>query len=222
MTTPQKTKLLIWIAAFAVILACVPSFAAPAVPTVNPGAVNTFIAQTVRAAATQTAGAMPSATLTPSLTPTRNTETPSPTVTATVLFILSTPTPIIVPTFTSVHPILGGSGTSADNYACQITKVSPPNGSVFSPRADFDVVWTVKNIGKKNWDRTDVNYIYLSGSKIHKISGYDLPENVKVGNSVNLGVDMRAPKATGTYQTTWTMQVGSKEFCPMNFTLVVR
>jgi len=220
MTTTRKTKLLIWIIALALVMACIPTLVTPSIPTINPGAVNTFIAQTVNAAATQTAAVLPSLTLTPTITPTRNTATPSPTATSTVIFILSSPTPVIIPTFTNVS--LGGSGTSSDNYACQITKVSPPNGSSFSPRDDFDAVWTVKNIGKKKWDRTSVDYIYSSGAKIHKISGYDLPENVNVGSSVNLGVDMRAPKDTGTYTTTWTMRIGSKTFCPLNLTIVVK
>jgi len=220
MATTRKTKLLIWVTTLALIMACVPSIATPAVPTVDPGAVNTFIAQTVNAAVTQTAAAMPSSTLTPTVTPTHNTETPSPTATATVIFILSSPTPRVIPTFTNVS--LGGSGTSSDNYACQVTRVSPPNGSSFGPRDDFDVFWTVRNIGQRNWDRTDVDYIYSDGAKIHKVSGYDLDENVKVGNSLELGVDMQAPKDSGTYSTTWTMRVGNNTFCPLRFTIVVK
>jgi len=117
---------------------------------------------------------------------------------------------------------LGGSGSSSDNYACQITRVSPPNGSSFDPRDDFDAFWTVKNIGKKNWDRSSVDYIYSSGAKIHKVSGYDLDKSVKVGNSLDLGVDMQAPKASGTYSTTWTMRVGNVTFCPLKLTIIVK
>ena len=219
MTRTGKTKLWIWVTALAFVMACVPSFVTPGVPTVDPGAVNTFIAQTVDAATTRTAAAIPSATLTPTITPTF---TPSPTFTSTVVFILASPTPLVVPTFTNTAFSLGGSGTSSDNYACQVTRVSPPNGSSFSPRDDFDVVWTVKNIGQRNWDRNDIDYIYSSGAKIHKISGYDLPANVRVGNSVDLGVDVQAPKDPGTYSTTWTLRRGSNEFCPLRFTIVVR
>ena len=221
METTHKTKWLVWVTALALVMACVPAIATPAVPTVDAGAVSTFIAQTVNAAATQTAAVLPSSTWTPSPTPTRNTETPAPTATSTVIFIFPTSTPIIIPTFTNV-PSLGGSGTSSDNYACQVTRVSPANGSVFDPRDDFDVFWTVKNIGQKNWDRTDVDYVYSAGDKFHKVSGYDLDENVKVGNSIALGVDMQAPKSPGTYTTTWTMRVGNRTFCPLRFTIVVQ
>jgi hypothetical protein len=192
----------------------------PSVPTIAPGAVNTLIAQTANAALTQTVAVLPSSTVTASVTPTRNTETPSPTATSTIIFVLPSDTPIIVPTLTNAS--LGGSGSSSDNYACRIKQVSPPNGSSFSPREDFYLIWTVQNFGQKNWDRTNIDYIYSSGAKIHKISGYDLPKNLKVGNSIGLGVDARAPKDPGTYQTIWTLRVGSKTFCPLTFTLVVK
>lgn len=220
MATTRKTKLLIWVTALALAMACVPALGTQTVPTVDSGAIGTFIAQTVNAASTQTAAVVPSSTLTPSITPTRNTETPSPTVTSTVNLMPSSPTPIILPTFTSVS--IGGSGTSSDNYACQVTRVTPPNGSSFDPRDDFDAFWTVKNIGKRNWDRSDVDYVYSVGAKIHKVSGYDLEDNVKVGNSIELGVDMQAPKDAGTYTTTWTMRIGERTFCPMRLTIVVK
>ena len=222
MTATRKTKLLVWVAALALIMACVPTLATPSVPTVNPGAINTFIAQTVIAAGTRTAAAMPSLTPTASLTPTQNTETPIPTATNTVIFILSSPTSRVVPTFTALSSSGGGGGSSSANYACQVTKVSPANGSSFNPRDDFDAVWTVKNIGQKKWDRTSVDYIYSSGDKFHKISGYDMTSNVTVGESIDLGVDMQAPKNSGTYTTTWTMRAGSKTFCNMTLTIVVK
>lgn len=205
-----------WVMALALVMACVPTLVSQSSPTLDPGSVNTFIAQTVEAATTRTAAAMPSATLTPTITP-----TPTTSPTATVTFILASPTPLVLPTFTNTAVSLGGSGTSSDNYACQVTRVSPPNGTSFSPRDDFDVFWTVRNIGQRNWDRTDIDYIYSSGAKIHKVSGYDLPSNLRVGNSTDLGVDMQAPKDPGTYSTVWTMRIGDNEFCPLRFTIVV-
>jgi hypothetical protein len=218
MTTTRKTKLLVWLTALVLVMACVPTFVSQSSPTLDPVAVNTFIAETVNAATTRTAAAIPSATLTPTITPTF---TASPTATATVIFVLASPTPLVIPTFTNTAASLGGSGTSSDNYACQVTRVAPPNGTSFSPRDDFDVFWTVRNIGQRNWDRTDVDYIYSSGAKIHKVSGYDLDSNVRVGNSIDLGVDMQAPKDPGTYSTVWTMRIGDREFCPLRFTIVV-
>lgn len=225
MATTSKTKLLIWVLALALIMACVPTLAAPGVPTTDPGAINTFIAQTVEAASRQTQAAIPTSTSTPTATPTVVTETPSPTPTATIIFILPTSTPVF--TLTAVSS--GGNGDdddddeiSSENYSCQVVRVSPANGTVMDPREDFDAVWTVRNNGQRNWDRTSIDHVYDRGDRIHKVSGYDLRENVRVGNSIDLGVDMRAPKDPGTYTTTWILRVGNREFCPMSLTIVVR
>jgi hypothetical protein len=217
MTAPRKTKLLGWFTVLALIMACAPSLPAlvtPSVPTLDPGAVNTFIAQTVNAASSQTAAAIPTLTPSPTITPTRSTDTPIPTATSTIIFIFPTFTARVFPTSTS--------GTSSENYSCQVTRVSPANGTRFDPRDDFDAVWTVRNNGQKNWDRNSVDYVYDSGDKIHKVSGYDLSENVRTGNSIDLGVDMRAPKNDGTYTTTWTMRAGSNKFCTLTLSIVVR
>ena len=218
MTSTRKTKLLIWVTALALIMACAPVLATQSVPTMDPGAVGTFIAQTVAAASTQTAAAIPSFTPSPTVTPTVATETPLPTATSTVIFILSTPTPLLPPTL----PSATRAETSNQNYSCQVTRVSPANGTRFNSRDDFDAFWTVRNNGQKDWDRTTVDYVYSSGDKIHKVSGYDLAENVRTGNSTDLGVDMRAPKNSGTYTTTWTMRAGNKTFCTLTLTIVVK
>lgn len=215
MTATRKSKLLVWVTALALIMACAPSLVTPSVPTVDPGAVNTFIAQTVEAASTQTAASIPSLTPTPTITPTVNTPTPLPSATSTVIFILSTPTPLVLPTSTS-------GGTSSQNYSCQVTRVSPANGTAFDPRDDFDAIWTVRNNGQKDWNRNSVDYVYSSGDKIHKVSGYDLDDNVDTGNSIDLGVDMQAPKNSGNYSTTWTMRAGDKTFCTLTLSIRVR
>ncbi len=219
----RNTKFLFWFVILALIMACVPSFATP-FPTANPNQVNQFIAQTANAAGTRTAAAVPSLTPTLTATPTRLTQTPSPTSTSTVIFILASPTPIVPPTLV----IIGGGGssggsTSSEPYACQVVSVTPSNGSTFHSRDSFDAVWRVKNIGKKTWDRNSIDFIYLSGAKLHKIAGYDLSSNVSSGSTVNLGVDMIAPRASGTYTTTWTLSVGSNQtFCNVSLTIVVQ
>ena len=211
----QKKKLLIWGTAIALVMACAPSFTTPATPALDPGMVNTFIAQTAQVALSQTAAVLPSATPTLVFTPTVSTETPLPTATATVVLVFFSPTPLVSPTFTPLD-------SSSNNYACQVIRVSPPNGTRFDSREDFDVVWTVKNIGKKNWDEGSIDYSYSSGEKIHKISSYDLEKNVASGGRVDLGADMQAPKNPGSYTTTWTMRSGNKTFCPLTLTIVVR
>jgi hypothetical protein len=223
----RKLKFLYAFIAIALVMACVPTLAAP-FPTADPNAVNTFIAQTANAAATQTVAAQPTSTLTPSVTPTRNTETPSPTATSTVIFILSTPTQQVIPTFTFISSGGGsgsggsGSGTSSANFSCQIVSVSPANGTTMDARNDFDAVWRVRNNGQRVWDRNSIDFIYDSGDRIHKVAGYDLSSNVRTGDTTDLGVDMVAPRDPGTYSTNWTLRAGDNEFCRMSLTIVVR
>ena len=67
-----------------------------------------------------------------------------------------------------------------------------------------------------------MDYVYSSGDKFHVISGYDLAKHVPVGGTIDLIANMRAPKGMGTYHTTWTLRRGSRTFCPLTLTIVVR
>jgi hypothetical protein len=222
----RKAKLLYLFTTIAFILACGPAIALTPYPTTDPNELNTVIALTANAALTQTAAAQPTATFTPSMTPTQPTLTPSPTATSTVIFILFTPTQMVVPTFTSISSSGSGSGsgsgTSTANFACQIISVSPANGTSMGARNDFDTTWRVKNTGQKTWDRNSVDFIYDSGTEMHKVGGYDLSANVKSGDQIDLGVDMVAPKNSGNYTTTWTLRVGGDDFCKMSITINVK
>ena len=216
----RKLKVLLWFTILAVVMACVaPTFsAAPPAPTLDAGAINTFIAQTANAASTQTVAVMPTSTPTETITPTpRNTNTPEPTATNTVIFILSTQTSLILPTLSGIS-----NSTKSKNYACSPISVSPPSGTSFGPREDFEAIWTFDNSGRKEWDRKIVNYVYNSGDKFHKVSSYDLKKSVPVGQITNMSVEMQAPKNTGTYTTFWALKADSETFCNMSLTIVVK
>lgn len=209
-------KFLTWAFMLVVITACVlPSVGAPAVPTIDPGAVQTYIAQTANAAATQTVAALPTSTPTATFTPTpRNTETATPTPTNTFIFVLKSPTPLIPPT-------VPGSGSAA-GFSCEVVSQYPGFGTVFSPRTGFDATFTVKNTGSKTWDRNSVDFVYLSGDQIHRVSGYDLDKDVKVGQTITLYVSMQAPKTAANYTTYWTLQSGSAKFCRLTVVINVQ
>jgi hypothetical protein len=218
-------KVLFWFIILAVVMACAPTFGTP-FPTADPGSINTFIAQTANAAASQTAAVLPTHTPTETPTPTpENTATPSLTPTATFIFILKSPT--VIPTFTSFVLGNGGSSgtsgaTSSEDLACQVISVSPANGTTFDPRASFDVTWRVKNIGQTAWDHNSVDFVYDSGANIHKVAGYDLDRNVNVGEIINLTAEMRTPRNSGSYTTHWVLQASAKVFCKMSLTINVR
>jgi hypothetical protein len=166
---------------------------------------------------------------------------PTPTLPPTqVSMAETTPTPVpAVPTFPPTPTALviifpstssggssssgsggGGSSSSSADFACALVSQKPVDGAYLSPKTDFDMVWKVKNTGKKSWEVTDVDFYFVSGDHLHQnASNYDLPSRVKPGGTIELTVDMAAPKDPGTYKTSWGLG-GPKTFCTL--TLILR
>ena len=218
----RKTKWLVWFTALAVVMACVPALtsAPPAAPTLDAGAINRIIMQTANVASTQTAAALSTSTNPPpTQTPTRlptGTDTEEPTVTNTVIFVFNTPTPFVIRLATSTF-----GPTSNKDYACTVLN-SPEDGVIYSPRAEFKVRWRLRNVGRKEWDGDNIDFVYDSGDRFHKVSGYDLGKPVKIGDVAEFFVEMEAPKDPGTYTTHWAMQMGTLKFCKVSLTIGVR
>jgi len=212
----KNNRVLLSALAILLVLACTPVSLAPsAPPTLDPVLLNTAIAQTAGAAATQTAILQPpSSTFTFTPLPTR-TPTDVPSSTPTFLFILPTNT---VPTSTpTLNPTSAG-----DTGSCEVVSQDPENNTEFDPREDFDAFWEVRNTGNSTWDANSVDYRYARGDEIHQQEIYDLPNNVAAGRRIDLGVDMRAPNQTGTYTTAWQVRMGRTVLCTMRLTIIVR
>jgi hypothetical protein len=214
----RKIKVLLWFTILAVIMACAPIFSSvPPLPTLDPGAINTFIVQTANAASTQTVAAAPTSTSTATLTSTpRFTNTPEPTATNTFIWILVSPTNPVSASLTAA------AITSNKNHACLFISVTPANGTSFDSRKNFEATWRVKNIGKKEWNKDDTDFVYVNGDKFHKESGYDFKKTLEPGVTGDLTVAMQAPKRTGTYTTNWAVRIGSDEFCKVSLRIAVR
>jgi hypothetical protein len=111
----------------------------------------------------------------------------------------------------------------ASNVGCSLTSVSITAPNPMSARYDFDVVWTVKNTGSKDWETNLLDYKYWSGTKMHNYADvYDLPSVVDEGDSITLRVDMTAPSTPGTYTTTWALADGNKVYCYLPLTITVK
>jgi hypothetical protein len=176
--------------------------------------VDTIVAGTAGAAQTQTAVLIPP-TATSTSTPTvKRTPTLTPTFTPTFVFRLRTATPQRTPT-----PTLG---SSAGELSCTLLSQDPDDGDRIDAGADFDAVWEVRNTGSSAWDENNVDYIYVSGRKMHEAAVYDLPKRVNRGASVKLIVDMTAPNQDGTYKTEWALRRSGDRFCHVDLTIVVR
>jgi hypothetical protein len=209
----QNYRKLVIFFAIALSLACAPIAVAtpPAAPppTIDILLLNTTIAQTAGAAATQTFVLLP--TLTPSPTVTR-TPTEVPSSTPTFLFIIPTST---VPSST---PTLDAS---AGPYACRVVSQTPGDGTAFPRKAPFEMHWLVLNTGTATWDINNADYRYLGGDQLHKVNGYDFNQSVSPGSSVDLVVAMQAPGDPGTFTTKWQIASGKERFCTMSLRIVV-
>jgi hypothetical protein len=210
----RNTRLFSLVALTVFMLACViPSFApTPVPPTFDPNVLYTAIVETANAAATQTALKLPPThTPSPTLVPTK-TPTITPTPTATIYFVLATITS---------PPTQAPLGSSDLPYDCQILSQTPLNNAVIAKSSVFEARWLVANIGKSGWDSNNADYRYVGGTKFHTSAIRDLEKSVSPGETIELVVNMQSPAEAGTYATSWKLNVGKNEFCPLELSIIV-
>jgi len=205
----RNPRVLAILFAIILLLACAP-FATPiAPPTIDLLSIDTSIAQTAGAAATQTFILLPTLTITPTFTPV-STEIPSST--PTFIFILPTST---VPSST---PTLG---LSSEPYNCLVLSQSPADDASFAAGINFQARWQVRNIGTQTWGVNSADIRYSSGTKFHRTPILDMNKAVPSGEEIDIFVEMWAPVDPGTYTTTWKIKVGKTEFCSMKLKIIV-
>lgn len=191
-------------------------------PTVDIPAVRTESVQTVVARLTIEAALNPTATAAPTQPPAEQPGGP------TVIVITATDAPAAPsdPTATqapaqpaatatslpTVRPtvVSGGGGIfptatrrSGPDLA-QLVDQEPRDGTVFNPSADFDGVWTLKNIGTSTWT-TDYDYRFAGGTNYASANSFPLPHAVKPGETVRLVTDMKAPSEGGRTVSNWEL-----------------
>lgn len=221
MMKTQKTIRMASILALVFILAACSTPTAVVQPTQDIPAVRTEAAQTVIAKLTIEAALNPTATDAPTEAPT---EAPEPTAEATAT---EAPTATTAPTATEapaqaatatnvpvVQPTVvtgGGSGAvyptatrrSGPDLA-QLVSQEPKDGTVFNPSADFDGVWTFKNIGTSTWT-TDYDIRFVSGTNYASSALFAMPNEVKPGETVRIILDMKAPPTAGRTVSNWEL-----------------
>ena len=180
--------------------------AAPAEPTPNLNAVRTEAAQTVIANLTVEAALNPSPT-----SPPPPTQTPEPLVVsstplpqATALPSLTAPAPPAAATQKPTWVVYPTWTRTPYTDAAQLVDQSPRDGFVIGGGGDFDIVWTIKNVGLRPWN-TQFYIRYLSGVKGSKGTKYMLSGPVNVNDNATFRVDMIAPYEPGNYVTRWQL-----------------
>lgn len=237
MSRRKIRQVTLWMITIMVILGCIsPGIVTPPPSEPTRVSLENILGQTVAAAQTQTAIALPS-TRTPTYTPTlTKTPTTSPTPTATILFITDTNTPALLEDFDDLLDEEDDSEGDEDtetkdatktprprDWTCRVLSKRPAIGTVIYGGNSFEATWTVQNTGIKTWSKNGVDVVFTSGARLHDGKSYmDIPKEVGPGDEVMISVTMNAPKRAETYSNRWSLMVGKKEFCTVKFSIVVK
>lgn len=184
-------KILIPVAALAIILACSgPFVASTPQPAATLNALYTAAAQTLEAMSTQAVSTQFSPT------PTLSFST-SPTATVTTF-----------PTFTSVPQVSSPVPVSRCDAAAFVNDVTYPDGSNVTLGSPFTKIWRLKNVGTCTWT-TSYALVYVSGERFGAPLAISLPTNVPPGQTIDLAVNLTAPGQPNRYRGFWQLRNAS-------------
>ena len=105
------------------------------------------------------------------------------------------------PPVTNVPPVTTVPPSSCDK-AQFISDVTIPDGTVLAPGAAFTKTWRLKNVGSCAWS-TSYQLVFSSGERMGAASSAAFPQNVPVGQTVDISINMTAPMAAGSYRGYW-------------------
>ena len=91
---------------------------------------------------------------------------------------------------------------SACDRAQFIADVTVPDGTIINAGTAFKKTWRLKNVGTCAWT-TSYQLVFFSGQQMDAPSSAAFPQNVGVGQTVDVSVDMKAPALPGSYRGYW-------------------
>lgn len=117
------------------------------------------------------------------------------------------PSPIVIqPTAAPVQPTNRPQPTATPvpcNQVAFVSDVTVPDGSKIAAGTVFTKTWRLKNSGSCTW-ATTYDYAYVNGTLMsNKI--FDLPKEVRPGETIDISVEMTAPAAEGAYASEFMM-----------------
>ena len=83
-----------------------------------------------------------------------------------------------------------------------IADVNIPDGTTLAPGATFTKTWRLKNIGSCAWS-TSYQLVFFSGEKMGAASSATFPQNVALGQTIDISINMTAPSTAGSYRGYW-------------------
>lgn len=130
--------------------------------------------------------------------------TATPAASATPIF---TQTPLqFSPTLTPpASPTLQGSSSSSECGKASLISETIPDGTIFTPGAQFTKTWEIKNIGNCTWD-TSYKIIFWSGDLLGGAYVYNLPQITPPQGVVPISLVLTAPTTDGDYTSAWKLQ----------------
>jgi len=231
---PRRT-LLIVLTATLTLAAC--NVGATPAPTVDVNAINTAAVATamgqISAQLTMTALSAPTNTPPPTVSPLPLVTSALPTATGGLPGTPPTLSFNITPNTTQVAGLtpIGTAGVPVStavlgdscNNSVYIADVTYPDNTVVKPGTDFNKVWRVQNTGTCLWD-DGYKLAFIAGDRALDPTSFaftDSADFVSGGETADLGVDLTAPLAEGTYSATWRMQSDSGVFFGTMLTVVI-
>ena len=198
MQSPRK-KILLWLTALMLIMACVPSIATP-VPTLDPNTIGTVIVQTANAAVTQTAAAAPTLTLTPIFTNTPpSTFTLEPTFTPIGTIIFPTSTPVAREQYfrvkhdTQLAEYNYRSRTADPSWPVDVWGLRTPEvvrlyvatkNAAGTHRTTITPAWEAYMDALNNYERKTLNYLKSNDTAIFDSNGFPQMESLTMGGNI--------------------------------------
>jgi hypothetical protein len=147
---------------------------------------------------------------------TQASEAPTPTPQVTVLFATAEPTAIATPVPEAVDepaatespPEPTAAPQGAGDQAQFVADVTVPDGSNFSPGAEFVKTWRLRNSGSSTWT-AGYALVFVRGAQMAGPAAVPLESPVLPGEAVDLSINMTAPQETGSYVGFWMLRNGA-------------
>ncbi len=128
------------------------------------------------------------------------------------------------PTYPAYPGYPGYPGQGANGY-CTILSINPAPNAVFSPGAETDFSWTVRNDSGITWSKDNFDVAYIGGTNMLKrkeADRRDLPYDVLPGNPLSFAVDAVVPTNRGTFTMTYGVVQNFEIICSMDITVIVQ
>src|SRR5689334_5857569 len=113
----------------------------------------------------------------------------------------------------STTPLPGVKTATPSSYcdwAAYIKDITIPDGTIFTPGAQFTKTWRLQNIGTCTWT-SSYSLVFSHGNRMNGSVASNLPAstNVLPGQSIDISVNLSAPVTEGSHRGYWMLRNAS-------------